>query len=53
MIDYESLSNTLDQFAKEAYQFEFQAEPSGLYCARLDLRLAPDEFDVANVYRFR
>jgi len=53
MIDYESLSNTLDQFAKEAYQFEFQAEPSGLYCARLDLRLAPDEFDVADVYRFR
>jgi hypothetical protein len=53
MIDYESLSNTLNHFAKGSYPFEFQAEPSGLYCARLNLRLTPDEFDVAETYRFR
>jgi hypothetical protein len=52
MIDYESLCNTLDHFAKTAYPFEFQAESSGLYCAHLDLRLAPDEFDIAEVYHF-
>lgn len=52
MIDYESLRNTLDHFARTDYQFEFRAERSSLYCASLDLRLAPDEFDVTQVYRF-
>lgn len=52
MIDYESLDNTLKHFSKNGYPFEFQAEPCGLYCERLDRRLAPDEFDIIEVYHF-
>jgi len=52
MIDYESLERTLDHFAKTIYPFEFQVEISALYCARLELRLTPDEFEVEAVYHF-
>ena len=52
MVDYESLSRTRDHFAKRIYPFEFQVETSALYCARLDLRVAPDEFDIEGVYHF-
>ena len=51
-IDYESISNTPDQFIKAGYTHQFLAEPSGLYCAPLGLRLAPDEFDVVEVHDF-
>lgn len=52
MIDYGSLTNTLDYFTSTTYPFEFRAEPSGLYCDRLDLRLTPEEFDVVDAYHF-
>lgn len=52
MIDYESLERTLNYFSMTAYQFEFRAEHSGLYCTRLKLRLAPEEFDIVEAYHF-
>lgn len=52
IIDYHSLTRTLHQLASSAYSVEFEAEPSGLYCARLDLRLSPEEFDIVAVYYF-
>lgn len=51
-IDYESLEKTLDHFAKTRYPFEFQVETSALFCARLDLRLTPEEFDIEEAYQF-
>lgn len=50
MTDQDSLTRVPDQLTKVAYPFEFRMEPSGLYCARLKLRLAPDEFDIVDAW---
>lgn len=52
IIDYQSLTRSLGNLARTAYPFEFEVEHSGLYCARRNLRLAPDEFDVDAAYYF-
>lgn len=52
IIDYRSLTRSLDNLARTSYAFEFGVEHSGLYCVRLDLRLAPDEFDIDAAYYF-
>ena len=48
----ESLSDTLAYLIGIGYPLEFALEPSYLYCPLLDLKLAPEEFDVREVYYF-
>ena len=45
-------ASNLLALTKAGYCFEFQAEPSSLFCEFLGLRLTPEEFDVKEVYRF-
>jgi len=52
MIDYSSLSRTLDHFRVAGYPLEFQLQASNLYCPDLDVRVIPEEFDVVSVFHF-
>lgn len=48
----ESLPDMVAYLAKTGYRLDFEVMPSYLYCARLDLSLTPEEFDIKEVYRF-
>jgi hypothetical protein len=52
-IDYQSLDKTLRFFINSGFRLHFVREPSGLYCPEEDLRLAPDEFSMINIYHFQ
>src|SRR5690606_41326408 len=52
MIDYSSLSKTLDHFRVTGYPLEFQLQASALYCPDLDARMSPEEFDVVSAFHF-
>nr|PZN49244.1 MAG: hypothetical protein DIU61_17230 [Bacteroidota bacterium] len=52
MIDYSSLSKTLDYFTGIGFSLEFQLQASNLYCPNLDVSMAPEEFDVVSAFHF-
>lgn len=51
-MDYDSLSDVLEYYAKKSYEFRFEAEFGALFSPRLGIRFTPDEFDVVDVRRF-
>lgn len=52
MKNYESLVDALSDLQKRGYDADFGIDTNCLYCADLDLRLNPEEFNVDEVYRF-
>lgn len=52
MKNYESLVDALSDLQKRGYDADFGIDTVCLYCADLDLRLNPEEFNVDEVYRF-
>lgn len=52
MKSYDTLSEALNDLKKRGYTHDFNIECDGLECKHLELKLRPDEFEIAEFYRF-
>ena len=52
MKTYESLVDALADLKSRGYKIDFQKEQSCFFCYVLDLWIAPEQFNVDEVYRF-
>ncbi len=49
---YDTLSQAMNGLKEEGYKLDFDMKKDGLYCHSVDLKLAPSEFNIDEVYRF-
>jgi len=52
MKTYESLVDALVDLKNRGYKEDFKKEPTRIFCYVLDLWIAPEQFNVDEVYRF-
>lgn len=52
MIAYATLTEALDDLRKRGYIEDFNLRPNCLECASKQIQLHPEEFEIAEVYRF-
>lgn len=52
MKKYTTLVDALDDLRRRGFTEDFDLQPTCLECARLQLQLHPDDFEIAEVYRF-
>jgi hypothetical protein len=52
MTSYATLTEALDDLRKRGYTADFDLRPHCIECAAMQLELHPDDFEIAEVYRF-
>lgn len=52
MKDYNTLIEALEDLKQRGYSEEFELEPACIFCKAKNLRFKPEEFEIAEVYRF-
>lgn len=49
---YDTLSEAVSGLRKRGYSIDFNLEYDFIHCKDMDLALAPEEFEITEVYRF-
>jgi hypothetical protein len=52
MYTYDTVSEAVNGLKTRGYDIDFNLEYDCIYCPKKPLRLSPDEFEIAEVYRF-
>ena len=52
MHSYDTLSEAVNGLKQRGYTIDFNIEADALVCKKTPVSLAPDEFEIAEVYRF-
>src|ERR1700712_4326858 len=52
MYTYDTLSEAVNGLKQRGYNIDFNIEADNVICRSTPLSLAPDEFDITEVYRF-
>jgi len=52
MHSYETVTEALNDLSKRGFTNSFNIKAKGIECGELNLTLLPDDFEIAEVYRF-
>ena len=52
MYSYNSEIEAINDLRNRGYVLDFNLQANSLYCPQMDVHLAPDEYEIAEVYRF-
>ena len=52
MMNYDTLSEAINDLKQRGYGYDFNLKPTCLECASLKIEIKPEEFKVDEIYRF-